>query len=130
MSIVLKYDQDNKLIIVTVLGKIMLDEIDSAFQQITRSSDYPPNIDALWDLRNTDFLHVDEKFIRGIIKLREKYSDRANNKSAIIVSDDLSFGLGRMFEMLAANDVHQEIMVFRDYSEGERWILHDRPAPC
>lgn len=50
----------------------------SAMEKITQSNQYPPNTDALWDLREMDFTRVDINYWRSIISIRKQYKERGN----------------------------------------------------
>ena len=66
--------------------------------------------------------------LRSIIELREQHPERANFRLALIAPDDLSYGMLRMYEMLSEWKLSRNLMVFRDYSAGEQWILQNRTA--
>ena len=105
MPIELKYDQNKKILLVTVIGQITLDEIASAFQKITSSDQFSPNVDALWDMRQSDFTAADESLWREIIEIRKQYPERSNYSSAIIASDKFAYGMIRMYEMISEGDL-------------------------
>ena len=45
-----------------------------------------------------------------------------NGRWAILVSSDLNFGMGRMWEILVSEGVDLDIHVYRDESEALSWI--------
>ena len=126
MPIELKYDQTKKILLVTVIGQITLDEITSAFQKITSSSQFAPNVDALWDMRQANFTDTNERLWREIIEVRKQYPERKNYRSAVIATDKFAYGMTRMYELISEGDLPRKLMVFKDFSEGEQWILQNR----
>lgn len=123
MAIDLKYDAQKGFITITITGRIIPDEINSIFSKIKESKEYPVDIDALWDLRKTDFQVADEGLFKRIVAIRSQYPERSNMKAAFITSDDLSYGMTRMYEILSGFAVQRTIKVFRNYAEGEQWLL-------
>jgi len=61
-----------------------------------------------------------------LISLRRQHPERGAARMALIVSDDYGFGTARMYETLSS-DLPQELRVFRDYKEGEDWLLSEEP---
>lgn len=43
-------------------------------------------------------------------------------KCAIVVSDSLSFGYSRMYELMGGNRIHEEMGVFYDVGEAIQWL--------
>lgn len=127
MSITLDYVRDKGFLYITVDGEFVLDELNAAFVEMTRSDEYPPDVDAIWDLRKADFVSANQNLWRNIIECRKKYIERANCKSAMVVCGDFPFGMGRMYQMLAEQDVPQEIIIFKSLSEAEQYIAPSRP---
>lgn len=126
MPIEQKYDHNKKILFVTVIGQITPDEFASAFQKIVSSNQYPPNVDALWDMQQADFKEINEGMFREIIKIRKQYPERSNYSLAIIATDDLAYGMARMYGLLSGLQLSRKYMVFKDPSEGEQWILQNR----
>lgn len=123
MSVEIKYDQNRKVLDVTVSGALDMDEFSSAFENITNSGDFPPDTNAIWDIRDLDISKANFRFIHDLVKIRSLYTKRGKCRAVVIVSSDLQYGLGRMFQMLSESELPNHIMVFRDYKEGEQWLL-------
>jgi hypothetical protein len=99
-------------------------------KKIVSSDDHPPNVLTLWDARSVR-IKLDAESVQAkggetqvflaMIEMRKRYPERGNTKLAIVVPSDFSFGMSRMYEMLS-DHLPQTIMVFREYSEAERWL--------
>jgi len=118
----LHYYGDQKFLKVVVQGLLPRDEFAEAVRRITRSEDYPPDIPVLWDTRLAEMPAVDSKFERDLIEIRKTFPERGKAKIAILVSENVAFGMGRMYEMLSSS-LPQRIMVFRQYEEAVKWLL-------
>ena len=123
MSVEIKYDQNRNVLYVTLSGEPEIDEITSALENITNSGDYPPNTNAMWDIRNANISNANYHFVSELVKMRSSFTKRGHCRSALIVSNDAQYGLSRMFEMLAEGKIPYQLMIFRDYKEGEQWLL-------
>ena len=108
--------------------ELIPEEIDSLFTAIKSSKEYPVDVEALWDLRKADFRTVDEDLFKRIIAIRMRYPERSGMRAAFIASDELSYGMSRMYEILSSFEIKRHIQVFRDYEEGERWLLENRSS--
>ena len=123
MSFDIQYDQDRKILIIRSFEVFTYEDFSSAMETIVASSDYPTCANAIWDFREADLSSVDADFWGRIIDRRRAFPQRDNCYTAMIVSDDLQYGLIRMLQLLSEGKLPQRLMVFRDYEEGERWLL-------
>jgi hypothetical protein len=126
MSFDIRFDQDKKILILTVGETFTLEEFQTLMEEITRSKKYPPNTDALWDLRALDFEKIHASYLQGILKIRKQYPERNTARLAHIVKGDFAFGMMRMYQIYSDLDqhgLHQKVGVFKSISEGEKWLL-------
>jgi hypothetical protein len=122
----IRFDQENKILIVTVGETFTLKEFQTVMEEITRSKQYPPDTDALWDLRALDFAEIDVRYLRGILQIRKQYPARDTARLAHIVQGDFAFGMMRMYQIYSDLDqdaLHQKVGVFKSISEGVEWLL-------
>ena len=105
---------------------LTLEEFKTVMEAITRSNQYPPDTDALWDLRALDFSKIDAAYLQSIIQIRKEYQERSLARLAHIVKGDFAFGMMRMYQIytdLNHHSLHQQVGVFRTIAEGEEWLL-------
>ena len=119
----IKYDQDRKILNISVSGKSDFNEFSSTLETITNSKDFPPNIRTVWDIRQADFSFANFQLVKEVVKIRSKFSKRSHCRSALVVSSNLQYGLSRMFEMLSDGKIQHKLRIFRDLEEGEKWLL-------
>ena len=126
MAIDLRFDMNKSILYVFVTGSITIHEFQDTMERMTHSKEFPPHVNALWDLRELDLAAVDAGFWRGIIHVRKQFPERGNARLAHVVKDDLGFGMLRMYENLSDSDpggLEQRIMVFRSIGEAENWLM-------
>ena len=68
----------------------------------------------------------DSEHVRRMAGLARKSSERLEGcRCAIVVSNDVEFGMARMYELMASGDP-LTVRVFRDMEEAESWLTcHD-----
>ncbi len=116
----ISYDRQNKLLVVKISGRIEFDKIKQFAQESFRSGKIPLDTNALYDLTEVDFSDIDSDFEQRLIMFREQLN-RGDAKIACLVSSDLGYGLGRMYEALSDN-LPQQVRVFRDPVQAENWL--------
>jgi len=115
-------DSKNDLTSFTVTGKVAAAEVKQVIEQfyageVTRL--------VLWDLTNADLGALHKADIEAIAHTpRTKSQQRNQGKTALIASNDLAFGLSRMYESLT-NLEHMpfETRVFRTSTDAMNWLL-------
>ena len=102
-------------------GDLKFDEVMDHFRALRQDPDCPERLDVLLDVTGcTSSPQSDQLRSAGaaVGKIREKVRFDA---CAIIVSDDLWFGMARMF--LAFAEGHFRVsQVFRNLDEGKKWL--------
>ncbi len=78
----------------------------------------------LWDLSQANLNRLTAEDLKALVKAVKKFSHvRAGGKTAIVVSDDVSFGMGRMLEVfMELQNIPFQLRVFRDFSSASEWL--------
>ena len=122
MAIFCKYDSDKAMLYCTAEGRVSIEDFQQAMLNIINSEEFSSDVRTLWDIRKMDLSSIDKEFALQLISLRKKNPQRGSSKMVIIAEGDYSFGMSRMYRMLSS-DLPQKIMVFRDFEEGEKWLM-------
>ena len=125
MSIEINYDPNRNMLNIAISGTSDFEEYTSALETITNSCDYPPNVRTLWDLRKADLSFANFTSIKKVVGIRTRYKQRDNCRVALVASSNLQYGLCRMFQMLLEDKLPHELAVFRNFNEGEQWLLEN-----
>ena len=124
MSISSQIDHVNGITIFSASGKLTFDE---AMAEVKMFYIQPtPNV--VWDLRSVSEVNLSSSEIWEIASFRPRHesSKRINGKTAIVTSQDLLFGLSRMFQSFSENeDVPFAVMIFRTMEEAQGWLDND-----
>lgn len=126
MSFTASYDPALRILSVSVHGPVSPELLDATLAAITASTEYPANVDTIWDFRAADFstLHADQ--MRRMLAVRKKHAGREGSFTAMVAEDDVAFGMSRMFQFLADGVVGQDWRVTRSLADAEQWILASR----
>ena len=80
MSIEIKYDQDKNMLSIAILGVSDFEEYASTLETITSSTDYPPDVKTLWDLRKADLSFANFAAVKKVVGIRTRFKKRDNCK--------------------------------------------------
>ena len=125
MPIEHELDRERRIHRISVIGSITIAEFSAFMAQLTRSPDYEPDLDALWDLRQTDFEQIDAEFWQNIVRIRREHPERNRARLAHLVEGDFAYGMIRMYQILSeldGADLTQELGVFKDAAAAEAWL--------
>ena len=122
MSIDTIIDQKAGVILHTVTERLTMDAIRAAFAAVIADPLYRKDMPAVWDMRSADAAQMSsEKILKIIDFFKGHQEQRSGHKVAIVASNDLTFGLSRMYEF-RASELNAEIEVFRDFKKAWRWV--------
>jgi len=119
----LQYDKNKKILTCLCKGPVSTGEFKASLALMVSSQEYPPAVDVLWDVREADPASFDISLVGQAVSIRQNYPQRGDSKLAVVASDDLRFGLSRMYEMMT-DEMPQDIHIFRTVADAEQWLLH------
>lgn len=125
MPISFKYDKEKDLLYTTIDGKVTLDDFKNALNQALENTEFPVDTNTLVDFRGCDFNNITADTFRQLILMQKQKAIQSKVKIAYIADKDFKFGMVRMYEILSS-DLPLNKRVFKEFSEGERWLLEDK----
>ena len=115
-------DKKIGLMIRTVTGELIFEEIKSAFEASLINPDFHKNMHVIWDLRNADASKLHHQDVIRIARYFEsQLKKRMDYKAALVVSRDLEYGLSRMYQVAVA-DLPATIGIFRRIEDAKKWV--------
>jgi hypothetical protein len=110
-----------------VKGVIDVRDLAEYLKGIYASSDTNSEMNSFWDLQNADFSSVTSDDVRVFMGyVGNIWGKGGNSKAALVVSNDLDFGLSRMFQIMMEGATSSAIEVFKDIDAAKQWIEADR----
>ena len=127
MPITSKIDQSSQLTMHITTGEISSNDIIRVIESFYKEK---PTKNVIWDFRDADpdallsFSYNELKDI--VIFTKQHWELRRSGKTALVVSTDLGFGLGRMYDTLAEiENLSHSVQVFRCMDEAMKWLEKD-----
>lgn len=120
MPVSVYYDGESRIAMVTVTGSASPELFRQAMATLTSSPSFPPDVDALWDLRALDMGGTDGRFTAALVAVRAEFPSRGGARVAIVAGSDVGFGTGRQFELLAGGA--SGMATFRTIEEARVWL--------
>lgn len=118
----IEIDTNRRLVLVTPAKSLTVDEACDTLRTMVALPDFRKSMPSIWDLRHTELMHINGQDIATLSKVAIELEQlRGAAKTAVVVGSDLSYGLGRMFELLNGTS-HLEARVFRDMEAAEFWV--------
>ena len=104
-------------------GVIADGDLMEAFARLYRDPAHRPGMAELSDCREVERIDVTSTGLQRLAEMTSRLLDaRATPwKVAVVVGQDVLFGLARMYELLREGSP-EHVMVFRDVGEAERWL--------
>jgi hypothetical protein len=115
-------DVNRNFTIHTVIGEVLHEEIEDKIKIYSESG---PTEFVLWDFSKAELSKINSSHINYFVYLTSQYSSyRKGGKTAFVVSSELGFGFGRIFDTL--QDAMQSkipYMTFRDKENALKWLF-------
>jgi len=107
----------------TASGAITGKEILQALQELLTDPDFKTNMDVLWDFRAVTTRNIDTQEIKDLVTfIRANQTKRGSDyRVALVVSQDLHYGLARMYEAYS-QDLPAQIKIFGKLDEAIAWL--------
>jgi len=122
MPITYVIDESSGVVLTTASGVLTDQELLEHKRKLTSDSKFRPGMVELSDIRAITKLAVTNAGIAQFVS--QDASDKAaleGHKLAIVVSDDLAFGMARMYEMMTSMNI-PGVRIFRDINEARSWL--------
>jgi hypothetical protein len=115
-----KIDKERKLVISTAAGELTKADVQLLQDQLRKDPDFDPNFSQLSDLSNATGIHITGADMQDLAATTA-FSQSA--RRTVIASNDLSFGLARIFEQVREARGDLGIRVFRKLEDALDWVL-------
>ena len=114
-------ESERQLTIHICSGIILKQELIDAVKALYDSETTPNH---LWDITDSDFSQITGIELEGVAKFAKQCAPtRIGGRTAFVATDDLGFGLARMYEVFAEQVGQRvEIRVFRSRKKAEKWL--------
>ena len=115
-----KIDKPRRLVMSTAAGVLTKAEVLSLQDQLRKDPDFDPTFSQLSDLTHVTDIDITGADMRELAA-RTAFSPKS--RRAVIASNDLAYGLARMFEQFRETKGDQGIRVFRKLEDALDWVV-------
>lgn len=122
MPISYSIDASRGVVLTTASGALTDPELLEHKRTLTRDQQFRPGMVELSDVRGVERLDVTAEGVRQFVAQDAQDSDRLSGyRLAIVASQDLVFGMARMYEILTEKNALR-VRIFRDMDEARVWL--------
>ena len=108
-------------ILVTITGEFGEEDFTRLLEEFTKSTEYPPNADVVYDLTEMSFDNVSTEFFTSLVDIAERYPQRSGARLAYVCPEDLQYGMMRVWGVMV-NRIPVNVNVFRSMEKAMAWI--------
>jgi hypothetical protein len=121
MPVTYNIDADKRTIRTRCVGFVTVDEVVGHFRALAQDPNCPEQLDVFLDLSEMKSLPAPEKLAMVVQEMKKVQARVRFGASAILATSDASFGMMRMFEVLAEK-LFRVTHPFRTAAEAEQWL--------
>jgi hypothetical protein len=122
MAYAYTYDAEDNLLVIRFWGAIPFDEETEAVEATLSDPQLQPDLRILADRSDAVVTSTPEQMRRHIDVVGKHVERLGTPKVANVVSADFDFGMVRMYEMMADDELTHQFRVFRDLEEACEWL--------
>jgi hypothetical protein len=121
LDIQIRIDEGKGFRFQTVTGEVSFEELRRALASIYGGAE-TLGMDSLWDLSEAEMSISSEEV--GLLSdfVGGHWEGKGGARSALVVPEDLAFGLARMYGARLSPSLHSQIGVFRELEEALNWL--------
>jgi len=123
MEFEIMFDHMPEYVLIRTYGEASAHGFDDLLTTLVNSPEWVTGNRQLVDHRKLSAEHLTNDDIQKIESISKKYGEQlAGGHVAFVVSDTVSFGMVRMYEMLGGENTHSKIRVFYSINEAAAWL--------
>ena len=126
MTTAVRVDSKARIIEVRLSGRVSLEEVFAFLGEVESDPGYAADFDAVLDARGI-VVDFDTAVLQGLAGHHRLHAEGTPSRWAMIVSEDLTYGLGRMFEAFM-DESPRVFRVFRSMQDALEWLGVDVSA--
>ena len=115
-----KVDKERRLVMSCGSGALTREDILGHQERLSKDPDFDPDFSQLADVTQVTKVELSTQDMQTI---SQRHLFSRHSRRAILVKNDLQFGLARMFEVYRESVDETGLRVFRDINEALEWVL-------
>lgn len=115
-------DQERAVAVIRITGKPALDDIQNGIEKLLANPNHIDGMDEIWDFRDADMTAFKGHSLTSLSLFVGRNLDRLAKRTALVISRDVDYGIGRMWQTFAEQKAPQERHLFRNIDEAYNWL--------
>lgn len=124
MDVIKEVDRYQRIRKHKIIGRVDFISLKTYLFELYDDPGFDGSLNSLWDLSQAEGiadLSIDE--IRAVVLLvGSKWHTNLRVRSALVVSQDLDYGIARMYEIQLSASTSNDIRVFKNVEEAQEWV--------
>jgi hypothetical protein len=121
-----RIDRDRKIVLSRGWGRVGTNDFRAHGEQLRVDPEFSPDFRQLWDFSEVTESTAD---FDELARLAQVAIFAPTTRRAVLAPADVTFGFGRMFQMLRESKGETGIRVFRDRADAMRWLESGEEPP-
>ncbi|MCP4640849.1 MAG: hypothetical protein GY851_10465 [bacterium] len=110
-------------VLVWTEGEASVSGFDELLTELVNSPRWASGMGQVVDHRRLTASSLSGDDMQAIRNVVRRHADKlGQGKTAFVVSDALSFGMARMYELVGGDEIHQRVGVFYTVEEATQWL--------
>jgi len=123
MEFEIMFDHMPEYVLVRTYGEASVHGFDDLLTTLVNSPEWVAGNRQLVDHRKLSAEHLTNDDIQKIVSISKKYGEQlAGGPVAFVVSDTVSFGMVRIYELLGGEKTHNMIRIFYSIDDAVAWL--------
>ena len=106
----------------TVTGELTVELIKAQLAETYAHPDFRTDQHAVWDIREAEISVTPEEVYGLAVAVSEAFHGSQEVKVALVVSQDLHYGMSRMYQQILNGESPHSVGVFRDMDDALAWL--------
>jgi hypothetical protein len=127
MATEINVDLPRNVAYIRITGSATSQAILDAFDQAVSHPDYREGMGRLWDFTRVDLSGLESATIQSMAKYSTRFPPGIRDvKVAFVVTENMEYGLTRMFQAYSEAFADTSVRVFRTMELAESWMIQRR----
>ena len=106
----------------TVTGELTIELIQAQLAETYAHPDFRTDQHSVWDIREAEIAVSPEEVHSLAVAVSEAFPGSEQVKAALVVSQDLHYGMSRMYQQVLEGESPHSVGVFREMDEALIWL--------
>lgn len=124
MEFHIQVDDELGVATIRISGTVTADALRGAMEALTAHPGFHQGLGRVWDAREGDLSRLTRSDLGFVAEAARRLQlSHPDARVAFVVSRDLDFGIGRMFQAMETEGLPAAMALFRNVDEARSWVV-------